>query len=86
MGGSGRDWEFGVSRCKLLHVEWMSKEVLQYSIRNYIQSLGIDHDGRCIRKAMCVYIYIHTHTRIYVGLGHFAIQQKLAQCCNSTIL
>ena len=24
-GGGGMDWEFGVSRCKLLHIEWMDK-------------------------------------------------------------
>ena len=34
-GGSGVDWEFGVSRCKLLHLEWISKEVLLYSTGNY---------------------------------------------------
>ena len=40
------DWEFEVGRCKLLHVEWISNEVLLYYPRNYIQSLGVDHDGR----------------------------------------
>ena len=45
-GGSGMDWEFGVSRCKLLHLEWISNEVLLYSTGNYIQSLRIDHNGR----------------------------------------
>ena len=40
------DWEFGVSRCKLLLLEWISSEVLQYSTGNYIQSLVIEHDGR----------------------------------------
>ena len=40
------DGEFGVSRCKLLHLEWMSNEVLLYSTGNYIPSLGIEHDGR----------------------------------------
>ena len=30
----------------LLHLEWMGNEVLQYSTGNYIQSLGIEHDGR----------------------------------------
>ena len=38
-GGSGMDWEFGVSRCKLLHLEWISNEVPLYSTGNYIQSL-----------------------------------------------
>ena len=36
---NGLDWEFGVSRCKLLHLEWISNEVLLYSMGNYIQSL-----------------------------------------------
>ena len=45
-GGSGIDGEFGVSRYKLLHLEWISHDVLLYSTGNYIQSLGIDHDGR----------------------------------------
>ena len=45
-GGSGMDWEFGVSRCKLLFLEWISNEVLLYSTGNYIQGLVIEHDGR----------------------------------------
>ena len=43
-GGSGMDGEFGVSRCKLLHLEWISNEFLLYSTGNYIQSLGIEHN------------------------------------------
>ena len=34
--GVGMDWEFGVSRCKLLHLEWISNEILLYSSGNYI--------------------------------------------------
>ena len=26
--GSGMDWKFGVSRCKLLHLEWINSKVL----------------------------------------------------------
>uniref|UniRef100_A0A8D0K6M8 DUF1725 domain-containing protein n=1 Tax=Sus scrofa TaxID=9823 RepID=A0A8D0K6M8_PIG len=36
VGGSGMDWESGVNRCKLLHLEWMSNEILLYSTGNYI--------------------------------------------------
>ena len=35
-GGSGMDWEFGASRCKLLHLEWISNGILLYSTGNYI--------------------------------------------------
>ena len=34
--GNGMDWEFGVSRSKLLHLEWISNEILLYSTENYI--------------------------------------------------
>ena len=40
--GSGVDWEFGVGRCKLLHLEWISNE---YSTGNYIKSLVMEHNG-----------------------------------------
>ena len=43
--GSGMDWEFGVNRRKLLHLEWISNEILLYSTRNYIQSLVMEHVG-----------------------------------------
>ena len=34
-GGSGMDWEFGVRRGKVLHLEWISNEVLPYNTGNY---------------------------------------------------
>ena len=49
-GGEGRedgtDGEFGVGRCKLLHLEWLSNGVLPYRAGNSAQSLGLEHDGR----------------------------------------
>ena len=45
-GGSGMDWELVVNRCKLLHLNWVYNNVLLYSTRNYIQSPGIDYDGK----------------------------------------
>ena len=48
-GQEGREWDewgVGVSRCKLLHLDWISNKVLMYTTGNYIQSLGIDHKGR----------------------------------------
>ena len=41
----GVGWEFGVNRCKLLPLEWISNEILLYSSGNYIQSLVMEHDG-----------------------------------------
>ena len=45
-GGNRIDWEFGVSRIKLLHLERIGKEVLLSSPGNYMQYLGTEHDGR----------------------------------------
>ena len=65
------DWEFGVSRYKLLHLEQINNKVFLYSMGNYIRSPGIDHDGKLRKKKslcrtaekigiinqLCVYIY-----------------------------
>ena len=58
--GVGWTGSFEVSRCELLHLDWISSEVLLfiYSTGNYIQALGIDQMEDNIRKGMCVYIYI----------------------------
>ena len=44
--GSVMVWEFGVGRCKLLHLEWISNEILLYSTGNYIQSLEVQYYRR----------------------------------------
>ena len=46
--GRGMDWEFGVSRCKLLHIEWMDNKVPLYSTGKYIQCPGMNHNGKGI--------------------------------------
>ena len=43
--GSGMPWELGV-RCKPRHLGCIDNKALIYSTENYIQALGIDHDGR----------------------------------------
>ena len=56
------NWESGVNRCKLLHLEWISNEILLYSTGNYIQSLVMEHDGGlCEKKNM----YVYTHTQSF---------------------
>ena len=52
--GGGVDWEFGISRCKLLYREWINNKVLLYSTGNYIQYPVIKHNGKEYKK----YIYI----------------------------
>ena len=45
-GGNEMNRDLRIGRCKLLHLEWLSDEVLLYSTEGYIQFLGIGHDGR----------------------------------------
>ena len=62
------DWEFGVSRYKLLYLEWLSNEVLLYSTGNYIQSLEIMMEDNIRKRNVCVCIYIHECVYIFVTL------------------
>ena len=67
--GSGMDWEFGVNRCRLLHLEWISNEVLPHDTGNYIQYPVVNGNGKesffkrmyihiCMSMCVCVYIYL----------------------------
>ena len=50
----------------LLHLEWISNEVLLYSTGNYDQSLGIEHDGRWYGKEnICVCVMCGWVTMLY---------------------
>ena len=70
------DWEFGISRCKLLYIEWTNNEVLLYSTGNYIQYPVRNHNGKECEKD----VYVH------IEPNHSAVQQKLTHNCKSTIL
>ena len=54
--GGGMDWEFEISRCKLVYIEWINNNILLYSTGNYIQYPGINYNGKEYKK---VYIYIY---------------------------
>ena len=69
--GRVMDWEFGVGRCKWLHLEW-SSYIAQGTIFSLLgENMMEDH----MRKRMYMYVW----------LGHCAIQQKLAPHCKSTM-
>ena len=54
----GIEWEFEVSRFKLLHVEWINNKVLLYSTANYTQCPMINCNVKYGKQCMCK----HTHT------------------------
>ena len=83
------DWELGISRCKLSHIEWIDNKVLLYGTGNYIQYPEINHHGKKYKER--IYIYIHTNKGcIYIYIHSYiyesAVQQKLTQHGNSVIL
>ena len=41
-----KDWEFGISRRKLLYIGWIKNKVLLYSTGNYIQYPVANHNGK----------------------------------------
>ena len=45
-GGEGKNWEFGISRCKLLYTGWINNKVLLYSIGNYAHYPEINRNGK----------------------------------------
>ena len=55
VGWGEMDWEFGISRCKLVYVEWINNKILMDCTGNYIQYPVINHNGR-IQKRMHVYV------------------------------
>ena len=68
-GGGGMDWEFGISRCKLVYIGWINNQVLLYSTGNYIQYPVINHNGKqyekknvcmCITESLCCIAEIGT--------------------------
>ena len=56
--GGRVDWEFGISRYKLLYIKWINNTVLLYSTGNFIQYSLMNHDGKEYLKRMYVYTCI----------------------------
>ena len=64
-GGGGMDWEFGISRCQLLYIDWINNKILLCSTGNCIQYAVINHNGKeyiyiCITESFCHTAEINT--------------------------
>ena len=63
-GVEGKDWEFGINKCKLVHTGWINNKVLLYSTGNYIQYPMINHNGKekydYISESLCCIAEINT--------------------------
>ena len=86
-GGSGMDWKFGVSRCKLLHLKWISNEVLLYSTGNYIQS----HVWRNItrwkiiweKENTCAWLGLPEHCKSAIIKNFEKEKEHPSSCCGT---
>ena len=50
------EWEFGISRCKLVYTGWINNKVLLYSTGNHIQYPMIIMEKN-MKKNIYIYIY-----------------------------
>ena len=48
--GREKDWELGISRCKLLYIKWMNNKALLHSTENYIQYPVTSYNGKEYEK------------------------------------
>ena len=79
------DWEFGISRCKLLHIEWINQKALLYNLGSYIQQPVINHNGKNMKKNVCLCVCVCVCVCVCIKLNHFAVHQKLTHCKSTTI-
>ena len=61
------NWEFGMSRYKLLYMGWISNKVPLYTTLSYIQYPVINHSGKvcrrvciCVTESLCCTVEINT--------------------------
>ena len=59
-GGRMMDWEFGISRCKLVYTGWINNKVLLCSTGNYIQYPVKKNVYICISESLCCTEVINT--------------------------
>ena len=62
--GGGEDWEFMISRCKLLYMGWVNNKVLLYSTGNYIQYPMMNHNRK-------------EYVKEYIGVPIMAEQKRI---------
>ena len=61
--GGGMYWEFGISRYKLLYMEWVNNKVPLYSTEDYmhypvINDNGKEYENECLYIYMCVCVCV----------------------------
>ena len=76
------EWEVGVSRCKLLYIEWINNKILLYSTETYIRYPMKNHNGKeYLKKRTYIYIYMfYSGTLLRTIAWETASQIALRNC------
>ena len=69
-GGIGMDWEFEISRYKLIYIRWTNNKVLLYSTGNYIRYPVMNHNGKEYERKKIWKEYVHIYIHIYSIVIH----------------
>ena len=72
------DWEFGISRCKLLYIGWINNKAVLYSTGNSIQYAAINHNGKEYKRKMYIYTepLCHTAESNSLEINYSSIKKK----------
>ena len=67
------NWEFGISRCKLVYIGWIKNKDLQHSTENYIQLINCNEEEYekeyvCVTESLCCTAEIMQHCKSTIGL------------------
>ena len=75
------DWEFGMSRCKQLYIDWTNSEVLYCIVQGTTFSIpGINHNEKdsekeciqiCITESLCCTLEINSINHLYFSKNNF---------------
>ena len=95
MGGKEeKDWEFGISRYKLLYIGWINHKVLLYSTGNCIQHPVIKHNRKeyekiylRITESLCctaeINATLETNNKIFFNLLYLQKIVTVLRLCKS---
>ena len=79
-GQEGKEWESGISRCKLVYIGWINNKTLLYSTGNYIRYPVIKRNGKehekeyvhiCRTESLCCIAEINTHCKSTILQSNF---------------
>ena len=90
------EWELGISRGKLLYIEWINNKVLQYHTGNLVQYPVINHNGEEKKKALylkhgpnvtpsAAFLFFYFFFFFFFFFGFTKVVDKILRSLNFTV-